>query len=157
MKKPAQEVRRIVAAVFVVCGLALGGAQTTEFKKGQVDIKWGDASHTAPLVSLEMASSLRPYGKDRWMLGLVYSTPRTVEIRVAVRMALTGLAGPGKYGNKEIGNLVVQVDTDAWNFDSSQQTCTVTIMRLEPAGVEGSVVCTGEGVPFSQLKFTATP
>ena len=145
------------ATLAVVCALALVHAQRTEFRKGQVEIRRDDHTYTAPLFQIEGGSTLQPMGKDRWLLGLVYRTARDAEPHVAARMALTGLTGPGNYVNKDIGNLVVEVDTDVWNFDSSQHTCTVTMTRLQGSGVEGSVACAGEGVPFSQLRFTATP
>lgn len=149
----------IVATVaFLAAGALVVHAQN-RFRNGKVEFKKGARAYTAPLLEDE-GSSLDPFGKGKWTLGLVYRTDQYSTRRLNIRITLPGLTGPGKYTKEEISKpatFVVDAEGDAWSVNWEKDDCTFTFTKLDPSRVEGAVSCTGSEVPFGEMTFTAKP
>jgi hypothetical protein len=134
-------------------------AQAGEFKKGDLQLKTAQATQNFDLEDIPRASSIRYGGSGKSTLGLMYvASPVNGTFKPNVRFALTDLTGPGKFGNAAIESLVVELQlATPWSFNPSKNACAFNFSRLGPTGVAGSLTCTGSGVPFQELVFTASP
>ena len=86
--------------------------------------------------------------------GAVYTAGRNCQ----VRLSLTDVKGPGKYGKANIFNFSMNWggSVEVWNFNKSEDDCTFTFTELGEGGVKGSVACTGTG-PFAKATLSAAP
>lgn len=154
------------AAPILLLGLAASVAaraqQTTEFTRGEIRFKVDTESYAIPLSQLAGSSSLMAAGPGRWVLGLNFRAPRRPgQFMPYVRFALSRVTGPRSYGGERIGNLVVETEEgNPWNFSPERHRCTITLTRVQAAGVEGTITCTGTGenpVSFGEMTFRASP
>jgi len=142
------------AALFGVSIPLLARAQQpkeVDFKTGKFEVNLGNITCSAPLDG-ESSTFVSYQGKVRF--GAVYTAGKTCQ----VRLSLTDVKGPGKYGKDNIFNFSITWgrSMNTWNFNKSQDDCTFTFTELSEGGVKGSVACTGSG-PVTKATLSAAP
>ena len=126
--------------------------KTVEFKTGKFEVNLGSITCSAALDTAAGSQLVSYQGKARF--GAVYSAGSNCQ----VRLSLTDVKGPGKYGKANIFNFSITWgrSADAWNLTQSQNDCTFTFTELGEGGVKGSVACTGTG-PVTKATLSAAP
>jgi len=127
--------------------------KTVEFTTGKFEAKLGDSTCTATLG--HPGSNLEFYQGNLQVVGVHYSGKNP---NCQIRLSLTNVKGPGKYGKGSIFNFSLNwgPTQKAWNFNARQDDCTFTFTKLDESGAIGSVACTGNG-PVASATLSATP
>ncbi len=124
-----------------------------QFTSGKFEAKLGNDVCTATLS--HPGSDLEFYSGNVQVFGAVYSGKGP---DCQIRLSLSFLKGPGKYGKASISNFSLNYGPTQkpWNFNARQGDCTFTLTKLGESGAAGSVSCTGNG-PLATATFSAAP
>jgi len=126
-------------------------AVTHEFTKGQFQF-----SHGGRPYSVGLASGTVTTAGNRMNIHLAFMAQEIKpgaslpELILNAELALRNIPGAGSYGNNSIVSLAVAkqeisgaTSSTAWRFDQGKSDCTVIFKKLDAAGAEGTLTCTG--------------